>query len=239
MWPRAASRPSCRHRSHRPAGRSPAACFRRPEERAHGGTDQSHETCDEHGRVQPGHECGMAPAVIASASFAGDPLGPAPSPATRRRRRGATLRQCIRHATRHERRLEGGGHGRRQNGAAHRGPEDATELDRGRLDPAGDAGLVLGDVPDDGIGGGCHDQPDAEAQQDERGPEMAVRGVHLEGDEREDGQRRGQQAEGDGQPGPESVDEPRAQWSREREGDREGRRRRPAPTGLNPCTLCR
>ena len=51
---------------------------------------------------------------------------------------------------------------------------------------------------------------------------MAVRGVHLEGDEGEDGQRGGQQAEGDRQPRPEPVDQPRTERTGEGEGDREG-----------------
>ena len=131
------------------------------------------------------------PAVIASASFADDPLGTGANPCdttapwwSRRSVNAAGTPRVVSAG------FEGGGHGGRQDGAADRRPEDATELDRGRLDAAGDAGLVLGNVPDDGIRGGCHDQPDAEAQQDERGPEMDVRGVHLEGDEGEDGQRR-------------------------------------------------
>ena len=52
---------------------------------------------------------------------------------------------------------------------------------------------------------------------------MAVRGIHLERDEREDGDRRGQQSEGDGQPGAESVDQTRSERSSEGKGDRQGK----------------
>ena len=58
-------------------------------------------------------------------------------------------------------------------------PEHPSELDGGGLDTAGHAGVILRDVPDDGVGGRRDHQPDAEPEEDEGGPQMDIGGVDL------------------------------------------------------------
>ena len=54
---------------------------------------------------------------------------------------------------------------------------------------------------------------------------MDVRGVDLQGDQGKEGNRRHQQSGRDGQPGPEPIDDTRAEWTGEGEGH--GQRQEP------------
>ena len=101
-WPAAKRSSGCgdaRRAGHAPTSDSSPAAWsvlpwaRRPEERTHGGAGQRHEPGDDHGRVQPGHECGVAPRRDRVGKLRRWRLrGPGPVPARRWRLRGAGVR---------------------------------------------------------------------------------------------------------------------------------------------------